>query len=332
MAREGLGIVGAVVGSYFGPIGTQIGYAIGSAVGGYIDPIKIPGPSLGEAPIQTSRDGVPIPIAWGICHVHGNVIIKNPEYQVTTWKRQGKGGSTKVSETRRYRTFGVGVCTSSIGSVAAILRIWENDRLVYDVRSSPSIPAAETTKYAEGIRIYTGEESQLPDPDLEAHWGVGDTPAFRGLAYVVWVGKDLTDFGGAIPQFRFEVNTHPEMVGTSHVYALEFTDALDNAPVPTKGAVLQMPIDGLTNTSIPLNGLLGSVLVTYEMEDEGLTNAPLPLDGLLGTTLVEYTCPPEGLTNTAEPDNGLLGTLLVTYICPDEGLTNTATPQDGTLT
>ena len=79
MARQALGVAGAAIGAYFGgPVGAQIGFAIGSAIGGAIDPEVIQGPSLGKVPVQTGRDGVPIPYGWGIIHTAGNIIQKNP--------------------------------------------------------------------------------------------------------------------------------------------------------------------------------------------------------------------------------------------------------------
>ncbi len=59
MARQALAITGSIIGSNFGPVGAQVGYFVGDQVGAYIEgPTNIPGPSLGDASIQTSRDGV----------------------------------------------------------------------------------------------------------------------------------------------------------------------------------------------------------------------------------------------------------------------------------
>ncbi len=207
MAREVLGIVGAAVGSIWGPAGAQYGFMIGSAIGSVVDPLVIAGPKLGDAPIQTSRDGVPIPIAWGTMPVKGNILQVTPHVDTTTTQRQGKGGGTKTTSTRRTQTFAIGLGRGPDGPIQAISRIWEFEKLVYDTRASPDIDAAETTKFAAGIRIYLGDEAQLPDPDLEADTGVGLTPAYRGLAYIVFVNYDITDFGSAIPQYRFEITT-----------------------------------------------------------------------------------------------------------------------------
>jgi hypothetical protein len=176
--------------------------SIGAAVGAYLDPEKFPGPKLTEAPAQTGRESVPIVIIWGTHETHGNIIADCGYEDVETWHRKGK---TKVSEHRRYRTFAIGVCRGPNGPIDQYLRIWEADKLVYDARDVPDIPWAESLKFLESTRFYLGDGSQMPDPDLEAHYGVGHTAAHRGLAYMVKFNYDVTDFGGAIPQYRFEV-------------------------------------------------------------------------------------------------------------------------------
>ena len=89
-----LGGIGAVVGGYFGQAqGAQIGWTVGYSIGTVIDPGHIPGPRLGDAGVQTSRDGVPIPIGWGIFSVIGNVIQQNPITREQSDVDSGKKGS-----------------------------------------------------------------------------------------------------------------------------------------------------------------------------------------------------------------------------------------------
>src|SRR5690606_19550302 len=54
-------------------------------------------------------------------------------------------------------------------------------------------------------RIHLGDEEQLPDPFIEAFEGIGGTPAYRGMAYVVIEDFPLEAFGNRIPNFTFEV-------------------------------------------------------------------------------------------------------------------------------
>ena len=55
------------------------------------------------------------------------------------------------------------------------------------------------------MRFHGGTEDQLPDPLIEAKQGAGNTPAYRGLAYVVFEHLPLDDFGNRIPLLQFEV-------------------------------------------------------------------------------------------------------------------------------
>lgn len=329
MAREALGIVGGVVGFVVGgPVGAQIGFAIGSVIGGYVDPIKIPHPGLSDAPIQTSRDGVPIPIIHGLHYCHGNILQKNPEEIITTTERRGKGGGTEVETKTRYRTFAIGVCQ---GPIAEVTRIWANNKLVYDVRSSPAIPIAETLKYAEGITIYKGTEDQLPDPELEAYWTTAETPAYRGLCYIVWNNHDLTDTGGAIPQYAFEVNGSRDLTVTSKPYPIEATDGIQPTVAGENGQVITQPIEGLLPTVTPQDGLLGGFLKTYDYDIEGIQPAVTPQNGTLEVRLDEYEYEAEGIDPTVTPQDGTLETRLVSYDYDIEGIQPTVTPQNGTL-
>ena len=206
MARQVLPIVGAIVGSYFGA--PQLGYMIGSLVGNAVDPQVLKGPRIGDLSVQTSRDGVPRPIIFGTVSVTGNVIDRGQYVITTDSEQQGKGGPVIESE-RVSLTFAIRICEGPIGGIA---RIWEDEKLVYDVRPE-SIITEESGKFAENMAIYLGGESQLPDPSLEAIHGVGTTPAYRGSAYVVFTLKDLTDRRGSIPNYRFEAvseNTAPD--------------------------------------------------------------------------------------------------------------------------
>lgn len=200
MARTILPIVGGIVGSFFGA--PQLGFAIGSLIGNAVDPQRIKGPRIGDANVQTSQEGSPRPIVFGTAAVMGNLIDRGPLEKVITEERQGKGGGPVVETESLFMTFAIRICE---GEIDGISRIWEDEKLVYDVTPGSKIPA-DSNRYASGFTLYLGDEEQLPDPDLEAIHGVGNTPAYRGTAYIVFKEKNLTERRGSIPQFRFEVN------------------------------------------------------------------------------------------------------------------------------
>ena len=55
------------------------------------------------------------------------------------------------------------------------------------------------------MRVYSGSETQEPDPLIEAKQGTGNAPAYRGTAYVVFERFAADNYGNRIPQLQFEV-------------------------------------------------------------------------------------------------------------------------------
>jgi hypothetical protein len=227
MARQLLPIAGAFVGSFFGPMGAQIGFAIGSLVGNAVDPQVIKGPKLGEAGLQTSAEGVFRPVVLGTGAIKGNIIERGNRQVHTNRTRQSKGGGPVTEEQRVYWTFAIRVCE---GPIAAVTRIWMDEKLVYDIRPGSTIPA-ESAEFASRFRLYLGDEDQLPDPDLEVIHGIGNANAYRGTAYTVWPNFDLTDYRERIPDFRFEVASNALPVEPSDlIVGPEFLAAGPDAP------------------------------------------------------------------------------------------------------
>lgn len=205
MARQVLPIVGAIVGSFIPGVGTQIGFMIGSIVGNIVDPQIIKGPSIGEGQQTTSQDGQPRPIIWGLGCVGANIIAKG-DLKKSTKEDDGKGGPVTVTE-HFHLTYALRICE---GPINGVLRIWEDEKLVYDVRTEGSqVKPEENVKFAKNFRLYLGGEDQMPDPELEVIFGAGNTPAYRGTAYIVFPNRDVTDRRGSVPNYRFEVITSP---------------------------------------------------------------------------------------------------------------------------
>lgn len=200
MARTVLPIAGAIIGAFYG--NPYAGYAIGAAIAGVVDPINTKGPRIGETGAQTSQEGAPRAIVFGTCQVTGNVIASGPLIKRDVKESQGKGGGS-VSTEHAYRTFAVRICE---GPVAGFLRVWQDDKLVYDIRPSSTM-LEESEKWKANKNFYLGDEAQLPDTSLQMIFGVDETPAHRGSAYMVAIEDDLTDRRGSIPQYRFEVAT-----------------------------------------------------------------------------------------------------------------------------
>ena len=216
MARSVLPIVGLVVGAMFGA--PQLGFMIGSLVGNVVDPQVIKGPSIGDGQTQTSNEGVPRPIVYGTVCLSGNILDKSEIFK-SIKRSGGKGGGPVTEEERMHMTYAIRVCE---GPVDALVRIWEDEKLVLDLRAEGSlVEPAENNKYAERFRFFNGSEAQLPSADLEKIHGVGNTPAYRGTCYIVFPLNDVTDRRGSIPNYRFEVtvsdtSSTPTIISSSH--------------------------------------------------------------------------------------------------------------------
>ncbi len=208
------GVVGAVAGFFLGggPTGALYGAQIGIMAGGYLDPPKGPtvnGPRLDDLSVQTSTYGAVIPRVYGTVTVNGNVFwLENNRLKetVTRKKSGGKGGGSKTT-TRTYTysaTFAVGLCK---GPIAGVRRIWVGPELIYDAGSSDSNTIAASNAAASGFKVYLGTDTQAPDARIQATLGVANTPAWRGLAYLVFYDLGLARYANSLAgaQVRVEI-------------------------------------------------------------------------------------------------------------------------------
>jgi hypothetical protein len=197
MASIVLSVVGFAVG---GPLGGAIGSFIGSQIDQalFTPTIKSEGPRLNDLTLQASSYGNPIPRVFGAENrISGNVIWSTGLVEVKSTKTQGgKGGGPKTTTTTYtyHVDCAIAVCRGQIGSIK---RIWADGKLFRDIDG--------VQKQATAVRVYTGTESQNPDPTMQAALGVGNCPAHRGLAYIVFEHLELGDFGNRLPNFTFEV-------------------------------------------------------------------------------------------------------------------------------
>jgi hypothetical protein len=217
-------VAGAVVGFVVGgPTGAAYGFQIGLLAGSALFPTQLPGvtgPRLEDIDQTAAEPGAPVPIPFGTIALAGATIWLGPVVEETeTDTVGGKGAPEQDVTTYTYRqSIAIGLCE---GPLVSVRRIWENGKLVYDLREQQSgetddayLARVETsTEYAAGFDLYLGDEEQLPDPTIEADKGAGNVPAFRGLAYIVYPDRVLRDDQGRRhPSFRFEVSNRPAPV------------------------------------------------------------------------------------------------------------------------
>jgi len=206
MATLILSSAGAAVGTALGgPIGAVVGRTLGAVAGAGLDGALsgsgphtrfVAGPRLADVSGLTSTEGDPIPRVYGRARIGGSLIwatrpleVANTTVQRAATPAKGLGGQTTV--TTRYTYFAnlaVGLCE---GEIAFVRRIWADGK--------------EIDQGGLTIRVHTGGPDQAPDPLIVAKEGAETTPAYRGLAYVVFENLPLADFGNRIPQFAFEV-------------------------------------------------------------------------------------------------------------------------------
>lgn len=207
MASIVLSAAGSALGAATGlPFASAIGARLGQSLGGSLDnkffnttrtlkPLN--GPRLADLGVQTSTYGKMIPIVYGSMRIAGNIIWSMPIKETATTTTSsagggGKGGGGKVSQTSTTYSYSVTLAVAICeGPVDQVLRVWADAKQI------------DLSQYT--VRIYKGDESQLPDSLIQSIEGTGVTPAFRGLAYVVFEDFPMEAYGNRIPNFTFEV-------------------------------------------------------------------------------------------------------------------------------
>ena len=203
------GVVGAVVG-FFTPLGPLYGAQLGMMAGGYLDPPKGPhsyGPRLDDLSVQTSTYGAFIPRVYGHAPIVGNIIwLENNKLREVSKTEseggKGGGGGSEVTTYSYYATFAVGICH---GPISAVRRIWIGNKLFYDAGSSDEGTVRQGGENAKYFTVHTGSETQQPDDRMEATLGVGNVPAYRGLAYIVFKDLPLKDYGNSLMAAQVKV-------------------------------------------------------------------------------------------------------------------------------
>jgi hypothetical protein len=201
MATLVLSAAGAAIGAGFGGAvlglsGAVIGRAIGATLGRAIDQRLL---GAGSDPVDVGRidrlrltgagEGAPIGQLWGRMRLAGQVIWATEFTEIVRRRRSGKGApKPKVNEYSYSVSVAIALCE---GEILRVGRVWADGN--------------EISPQDLNLRIYTGTETQLPDPIIEAVEGAGRAPAYRGLAYVVIEDLELGPYGNRVPQFNFEV-------------------------------------------------------------------------------------------------------------------------------
>lgn len=188
-------VVLTAVGSVFGPIGAAVGALAGQAIDSAIfKPAGRQGPRIADLRVQTSSFGTQIPQMFGRMRVAGTVIWATDLMESV--ERSGGGKGRPNVTTYNYAvSFAVALSSRPIMGIG---RIWADGNLL----------RGEAGDFKTGIgafRLHTGGSDQPVDPLIAADRGSDMAPAYRGIAYALFEGLQLADFGNRIPSLTFEL-------------------------------------------------------------------------------------------------------------------------------
>lgn len=174
---------------------------------------RIDGPRLQELAVSTADYGTPVLNFHGTRLIDACPIIWAEKRKEVIQRRKTKGG--KTSNAIYFGTWAVLVAGHPSD---AVLQILFNKQLVYDATGAGPVtpfaigystvgksgrPRERTINLADHMRIYYGAEDQLPDPRMQAtvdaEFGDGSTPAYRGVTIIVFEDVPLEKFGNQVP-------------------------------------------------------------------------------------------------------------------------------------
>jgi len=202
----GAALGASIGGSVLGLSSLVIGRAIGATLGRMVD-ARLMG--AGAEPIETGRtdrfritgasEGTAVANCYGRMRIAGQVIWASDFVEHASSSSVG-GGKGAPKQTVVSYTYSVSLALALChGEILRIGRIWADGQ---------EISPADLT-----IRVYNGTPDQLPDPKIEAVEGEGNTPAYRGVAYVVIEDMMLAPYGNRVPQLSFEVIRPAQVAG-----------------------------------------------------------------------------------------------------------------------
>jgi hypothetical protein len=170
-----------------------------------------------------------IPIQYGSGRMAGNIIYMSDIAESVSRSKHRQDGVRYYEMVKTYTsTFAIAFCE---GPVPGIARIWMNSKVIADWRDplGPYYPTGdmslaavnlETTiaRSAAFFTVYLGSETQMPDPAIVALLTEPETPAYRGLVYIVFKDFPIGEFSG-VPNIEVEVCQSNEIASIEKEYA-----------------------------------------------------------------------------------------------------------------
>ncbi|MBX9456117.1 MAG: glycoside hydrolase/phage tail family protein [Rhizobium sp.] len=153
------------------------------------------GPRLSRMSVMSSAEGSPINRLHGTMRMGGQLIWSTQFVEKVKEKTEevgGKGGGGQEVSTTTYSysvSFAVAFCEGNTKTDFG--RVWFDGQEI------------DVSRFEH--RFYKGSEAQDPDPLIQSVEGVKNTPAFRGVTYLVFEDMPLARFGNRIPQVTAEI-------------------------------------------------------------------------------------------------------------------------------
>ncbi|MBY6242847.1 glycoside hydrolase/phage tail family protein [Methylosinus sp. Sm6] len=198
-------VVSTVVGAGLGVVGRLIG---GGGAKSNTSSVTF-GQRVDDVYLSGSSEDAAIRKLWGRMRLGGNVIWCSNFTEYETWDASyspnassgkggggGGGGGTTVNWTVNYHyiiSCAVAFCEG--GATTTLGRVWADGK---------ELDLSEFT-----WRFYNGSDQQVADTHIESIEGVGNVPAYRGIAYLVFENMDVSKFGNRIPQITAEIIRRP---------------------------------------------------------------------------------------------------------------------------
>lgn len=197
LSAAGLALGTGIGGTVLGLSAAAIGQAAGATVGRLIDQRLL---GSGSAAVETGRvdrfrimgagEGATVGQVYGRMRVSGQVIWATSFQESSETAGGGKGTPAGPSVTQYSYTISLAVALCE-GTITRVGRVWADGVVMRQADLN--------------MRVYDGSAFQVADPKIAAIEGLDNTPAYRGVAYVVFEDLPLAQFGNRVPQFTFEV-------------------------------------------------------------------------------------------------------------------------------
>jgi hypothetical protein len=269
-----------------------------------------------------------MPIVFGLSPpIAGTLVAVQPEPDIVKRKESQGKATPKVETETAYRTYAIGFAEGE----CEFVQVWKNGTLVYD--ADDAAMASNNAEFLKIARFYTGSYDQMPSPDLEAVFGVGNVHALRGRVYMVLAREDVTRTDGAVAQYIVRLRRCYGVVYTSRPYAVAIVEGIGSTGQVDDSELWALPAEGVSSTGALVGAVLAGGLQEYENPPEGIESQGVLSGAALYGGLQEYEIDPEGIDSAGVLAGAALYGGLVDYTEGEpEGIVSSGTLVSGTLT